>query len=168
VKPAAMSQSGAQHARPSSIQAALRRMGQGSQSEPRTVETVAALLSNALDDTPLTKLLATLSLRDVLQAAGWLNQCFAPSSSLAGPVQAAARRAWLACMHAVSSLLHYHPPRTLEALQSQLEPRRRPQVPGGYSHPSVQCFSRCLEDQQVSSCSWQYVLTPLCASGCCR
>jgi hypothetical protein len=132
------SSSSSQQAGIPGLQAAFHKMARGSQSDPRTVEAVAASINNALINPAIVyseQLAGALvrSLPHLLQAAGWLHHCFAPGSTLPGPVQNTAQQEWMSCMHVANRLLplYLDPPGNLEALQSLLEPRRRPQVPGG-------------------------------------
>jgi hypothetical protein len=126
------------------IQAAIRTMAQGTQSDPNTVALAVAQLQTALGDTVAAgtqQLAAALlpCLRDLLHAAGWLHHCFAPGNSLQlpDPLPDSAQRVWVTCMSAVNRLLCQRSPRTLASLQSLLEPCRRPQVPGGSCCPLV-------------------------------
>jgi hypothetical protein len=149
-----------QQATASSIQAVLRTMAQGSQRDIGTVTTILTQLFTSIgsaafmDDTQQAAALLP-SLRDLLHAAGWLHHCFAPGSSLrpAGPLPEAAEHMWVTCVSTVNKLWSKRSRGTYAALQSLLEPCRRPQVPGGscclLALPSFCSASLACAQQQV-------------------
>jgi hypothetical protein len=120
------------------LERSFSKMAHGSQNSPPTLRAVTDLLSQ-----PLIKLTRMRSakqvallephLQDLLHAAGWLYPCFMPSSRLAPNQQEAAMSAWSNCMFLANEFLFHYPARDMAALLPLLEPRSRPQVPGGYS-----------------------------------
>jgi hypothetical protein len=78
-------------------------------------------------------------LQDLVHAAGWLHQCIRPSSSLLPHLQAAALQTWLGCMFWINHILFHHKPCDMADFLLLLEPRSRPQVPGGSSRPAICC-----------------------------
>jgi hypothetical protein len=122
-----------------SLAVAFSRMAEGCQRDPSTVKAaVAPILRSyetlpALRDMDASQLAAyEPSLRDLLQAAGWLYPCILPSSSLPSAVQQAAHQAWRYCVCFSYSILDVgqYTITHKKAIMSMLEPRSQPQVPG--------------------------------------
>lgn len=109
-----------QQAGASSIQAALRTMAQGSPSDVGTITVALAHLHTAFGVTAVMD-----------------NPRYSPqlTAQLPALLQGAARQMWASSMSVVNGLWNVRLPHTQGALQSLLEPCRRPQVPGGSCFP---------------------------------
>lgn len=123
---------------------ALNRMARGSQDCADTVKEVTGVMmpmfSALVDDgTPEQVAAVQPHLQDLVHAAGWLHQCIRPSSSLLPHLQAAALDTWLECMFWINEILFHNTLCDMADFLLLLEPRSRPQVPGGSSRPAVCC-----------------------------
>jgi hypothetical protein len=117
---------------------ALSIMADASHDNPRAIQALEVCLCGTLTDC-VRRLgpsqLAALQphLRNLLQAAGWLYPCFMPSSRLAPQVMGSAVETWVCCMTLANQILYRNLPTSMTAFQFLAEPRRRPQVPGGFA-----------------------------------
>jgi hypothetical protein len=121
-----------------SLDKALKHMARGSQGDPHIVNAAVQALDTEMDtDASVAEAQQPAGLLPLvprmLQVAGWLYPCFAPSSPLDDSLQTLARRACITCMNAAGQLLDVNPPSSMAGFLALLEPRSRPQVPGEHA-----------------------------------
>jgi hypothetical protein len=151
-------------------------MAQGSLTDPTTVAS-AVLFVKAADASGAvirSRQLAVALVRDLLQAAGWLHLCFGPGSSpqLPGSLKVSAQQAWRSCLNNAMKvlLLGLRGPRTLETLETLVEPHRQPHVPGEDNAPAAlqPATSRCAQQVVGPSAPPGHVPCHLCWCRACQ
>jgi hypothetical protein len=120
---------------------AFSHMARGSQDDPRTVKAVTDSLLNLRKIASFRFEALCPMVQDLLQAAGWLKECFLPSTSWHSEHFTAAWTAWRVCVNMANEALLDHPLDTAAALRAVSGARNRPRVPG--EHTSLLVLPPC-------------------------